>query len=533
MYQQWNENHVTPELRNVLDMGIPLFYDTWSTYIPEHKKSLCDKIVKRYYFNQIGCETPDRFVFYLNEHLERIMPYYNQLYASELIKIDPMLNHCITQNGRSIENLLKVMKTDSSSTGKVMRDFVNNSAGYTDNTAVSGIKSAENLDKIIKNVYNKDGTDDSITDTTENERYHEDKDTTTTEDKQRDINEVTKSDTTGNETGHKTEVVDGTLVTETDNSLTKDENQTSKDTDTGTIVDDGVGTSKSEGKKDWTETKDDDATTKVVTDLGETTNSDSRKDYADTPQINLGSSGGSSSGAGDDRLSIRTDYLTNVTWETAKVKHDLDSTVDTTFADDETKTHTETTSDNTNTTDKNTKTTNMIKDGTVTKETSQTEDNTENQKTDSTTTTDHNVDTTENLNKTVTTDDDMHGTTVENQVTDGTKDTTAKNVYDDDWTEKGNSDTIEKYDLIGTKDTKARASGTETKEGREKESQHSGSARITGEDTTRTTDTGKTDITKGFMNITSSALLEAFRKTFLNIDNMIIDDLKDNFLSVF
>lgn len=527
MFQEWHETATTPRLCDVLKMGITIFDDTWSTFIPEHKETLCNKIIRYYYFNNIGCETPDRFVHYLNESLSRMMPYYNQLYQSELIKIDPMLNHSIVQNGRSIENLLKTMKTDTTSTGKMLRDFVNNSSGYNQNTAVTGVKSTETLDKITQNVYNKDGTDDSTTNTTDNQKYHENKDTTTNEHKERDINEVTKADTIIDETGHIEEVLDGNKDTTQNNSKDVTVDTVSKDTDTGTIVDDGVGTSKSQGTKDWEEVKDDTAKTTVVTDLSETTTTTARKDYADTPQIRL--SGSSSA----EDFGIRKDYLTNVTWDTSSSKHDLDSTVTTDYKDDETKTHTEKTSDNTDTTDKNTKTTNMVKDGTSTETTTQKEDNSQNEKTDNTTTTDSTKDTTENLNKTVTTDDDLTGNVVENQVTDGTKDTTGKEVYDDDWTEKGNSDTVEKYTLLGTKDTNAKSTGTDTREGRENESQETARNVMSGEDTTRTTDTGTTDITKGFMNVSASALLEAFRKTFLNIDQKIIDDLADNFLSVY
>lgn len=533
MYQMWySDNKITPRLCDIINkMQIQIFDDTWCTYIPEHKKELCSKIIRRYYFNNICCETPERFVFYLNEHLARIMPYYNQLYKSELIKINPLLNHSIEQNSRSIENLLKTMKTDQTATGKVLRDFVQNTAGYSDNTAITGVKSKENLDKTVQNVYNKIGTDDSTTDTVENTAFHEDKNSTTDRTDNRDINEVTTSNTTGNETGNKTEVLDGTRVTDTDNSLEKTQSTVSKDTDTGTIVDDGVGTSKSNGTKDWTEVKDDDASTKVVTDLNEKTRVNARKDYADTPQINLGSSGG---GTGSSNIiNIRTDYLTNVTWDTSTSNHELNSTVDTTYADDETKTHTEKTSDNTNTTDKNTKTTNMIKDGTEDVTINQTEDNSENQKTDNTTTTDHTVDTTEKLDKTVKTDDDLTSHITEQTTTDSNTERTENSKYDDDWTENGNAKEVTTHELIGTKNTDARVTGKDTKEGREKEAQETGRASISSEDTTRTTDTGTTDVTRGFMNVSASNLLEAFRKTFLNIDAKIIEDIADNFLSIY
>ena len=55
-----------------------------------HRKELNDKIIEHYYFREIGAETPDRFNFYLRRKMREIMPYYNQLYISEMIKFDPL-----------------------------------------------------------------------------------------------------------------------------------------------------------------------------------------------------------------------------------------------------------------------------------------------------------------------------------------------------------------------------------------------------------------------------------------------------------
>lgn len=42
------------------------------------------KIVQRYWFNEIGQETVGQFAWFLNETMNRIMPYYNALYESKL-----------------------------------------------------------------------------------------------------------------------------------------------------------------------------------------------------------------------------------------------------------------------------------------------------------------------------------------------------------------------------------------------------------------------------------------------------------------
>lgn len=533
MYQTWEPTHEYPELRELVKRGYEIFDDSWNTYIPEHKKTLCDKIVRFYYFNQIGCETPDRFIHYINEQLSRIMPYYNQLYKSELIEINPLLNHSITQNGRSIENMLKAIKTDTTKTGKALRDFINDGTAYTDATAKTNVQTKDTLDKTTEQVYNKTGTDDATTDTTETQTYQEKVHTVTDESKQRDIKEVMREDTTGNKTVDGTETLDGTVTGSENVSKNTSINETGKVTDTGTVQDAGTGSSTSEGKKEWTETRDDLATTKVTNELNETTNTSSRQDVADTPQIRLGATGTSELGPQDQNWSVRSDYLSQVTWNTGSDTHTLHSTTNTNYKDDETKTHTETTSDNTNTTDNNTKTTNMAKDSTTDTITQHVETNGTETKTDNTTTTESNEDTTSNTDRTTTTDDDLTGKTTTDTDTTGSKTTTGHETYDDDWKEDGTHNTVEKALETGTKDSVANSVGKQTSSNRENESHETAQSSVGSEDTTRTTDTGTTDITTGFMNVSASALLEAFRKTFLNIDQKIIEDVGENFLHIF
>lgn len=56
----------------------------------EYRSVLCQKILKHYYLREICCETVGVWKLWMNERLETIMPYYNQLYESELIKFEPL-----------------------------------------------------------------------------------------------------------------------------------------------------------------------------------------------------------------------------------------------------------------------------------------------------------------------------------------------------------------------------------------------------------------------------------------------------------
>lgn len=154
-----------PELRQVIESGISIFDDTWCTYLPTHKTVLQNKIIRRYYFNQIGFSSPDRFVHYLNEHLARIMPYYNQLYASELIKIDPMLNYYLHTEGTNLDTVVKEANNARSVIGKKLRNFVLSDSTMQNVTGNVKGNLQDGIDKTVDGSYNKDGTDDIVENT--------------------------------------------------------------------------------------------------------------------------------------------------------------------------------------------------------------------------------------------------------------------------------------------------------------------------------------------------------------------------------
>lgn len=63
----------------------------YELFDPTYRETLNKKIIKHYYFHEIGFETAERFVFEINRKMDEIMVYYNQLYKSE-IDINPFVN---------------------------------------------------------------------------------------------------------------------------------------------------------------------------------------------------------------------------------------------------------------------------------------------------------------------------------------------------------------------------------------------------------------------------------------------------------
>lgn len=89
----------TAELNEVVQINngeIETFFDellaTYPLFNPAYREELNKKIIKHYYFHEIGFETAERFVFEVNRKMDEIMLYYNKLYESE-IKINPLINY--------------------------------------------------------------------------------------------------------------------------------------------------------------------------------------------------------------------------------------------------------------------------------------------------------------------------------------------------------------------------------------------------------------------------------------------------------
>lgn len=92
-----------------------------------YRSVLCQKILKHYYLREICCETVGVWVLWMNTRLEEIMPYYNQLYESELIKFDPMNDVNLKREyKRKAEGETTETRNDSSNRARSTEDKTNN-----------------------------------------------------------------------------------------------------------------------------------------------------------------------------------------------------------------------------------------------------------------------------------------------------------------------------------------------------------------------------------------------------------------------
>lgn len=76
----------------VFDFDFPIFDENY-------REPLCKKILKHFYTREICEETVGLWKLRLDDRMNEIMPYFNQLYDSELISIEPLVNYRVRTNG--------------------------------------------------------------------------------------------------------------------------------------------------------------------------------------------------------------------------------------------------------------------------------------------------------------------------------------------------------------------------------------------------------------------------------------------------
>lgn len=82
----------TTELRYLIENNFDIGLKTYPIFDENYREVLNTKIINHYFFREIGMETAELFKRYLNTTMCEIMPYYNQLYKSELLEFNPFYN---------------------------------------------------------------------------------------------------------------------------------------------------------------------------------------------------------------------------------------------------------------------------------------------------------------------------------------------------------------------------------------------------------------------------------------------------------
>lgn len=86
----------TVQLKTLIENHFDIGLKDYPIFDENYRNILNEKIINHYLFNEIGMETAELFKFYLNTTMREIMPYYNQLYKSELLEFNPLYDSDLT-----------------------------------------------------------------------------------------------------------------------------------------------------------------------------------------------------------------------------------------------------------------------------------------------------------------------------------------------------------------------------------------------------------------------------------------------------
>lgn len=80
-----------PDVNSIITVARPKIFDfSYPIFDPDYKSVLEHKIIKHYYTREICAETYGLWHLWLDERMNLIMPYYNQLYKSEQLEFNPL-----------------------------------------------------------------------------------------------------------------------------------------------------------------------------------------------------------------------------------------------------------------------------------------------------------------------------------------------------------------------------------------------------------------------------------------------------------
>lgn len=155
------------DIEDVLNKSWNKIFSDFPIFDEQYRPELCKKILKHYYTREICCEAVGRWKLFLSDKMKNIMPYYNQLYQSELIEIEPLVsvNKSVSHEGNNNET--KTTNRNSTNNSRSRTDGSTDTWSYYSDTPQGGINGLESNEYLTNATHNlgTDGTSSTLSDT--------------------------------------------------------------------------------------------------------------------------------------------------------------------------------------------------------------------------------------------------------------------------------------------------------------------------------------------------------------------------------
>lgn len=152
------ESSGSNDIEDILDKSWNKIFSDFPIFDEEYRAELCKKILRHYYTREICCETVGRWKLFLSDKMKNIMPYYNQLYQSELLEIKPLISvdRSVSHQGHGSE--YKTTNSNATNTNSSRTDGSTDTWSYYSDTPQGGIDGLDTNDYLTNATHNT-GTD--------------------------------------------------------------------------------------------------------------------------------------------------------------------------------------------------------------------------------------------------------------------------------------------------------------------------------------------------------------------------------------
>lgn len=205
--------------KKLFSFNYPIFDEKYR----EHLESL---ICLHYYKREIGFETVGLFKLYLEQKMREIMPFYNQLYKSELLEFNPFYDVDITRDHKLKHNAEENSVNKSLNNSDSKESFNSNTTGKSNDNTNQGVSSRDESKRNSKNNSSAKNSSNASSTSNNKQRY--------SDTPQGSISDLEKDKYLTNATINDASVKDTSNATSSDESTSTDENTSTHTSNTGT-----------------------------------------------------------------------------------------------------------------------------------------------------------------------------------------------------------------------------------------------------------------------------------------------------------
>ena len=140
------KNIIANSRTKIFDFDYPIFDEAYRSVLET-------KIIKHYYTREIGQESVGLWKLRFDTKMNEIMPYYNQLYKSELLEFNPLYNFNITRDHNVKANGNRTTGNNSSSTTNTSGQLTARGSESTDSSDLYSDTPQGGLNGVVDSKY--------------------------------------------------------------------------------------------------------------------------------------------------------------------------------------------------------------------------------------------------------------------------------------------------------------------------------------------------------------------------------------------